>query len=155
MRRWVLLAYRLPREPSTPRITLWRNLRRLGAAQVGDGLVILPLTAETQEQAEWLASDVHDSGGEASVWLGEAATRAQEDRWVERIRMASVEEYERLQQRARAAATDEEADRTRDVRVLRAELRRTRGRDYFGVVEGAAAAAAIERLAARPTGAAR
>ncbi len=31
---WVLLAYRLPREPSTPRIALWRRLRRLGAAQV-------------------------------------------------------------------------------------------------------------------------
>jgi hypothetical protein len=31
---WVLLAYRLPREPSTPRIALWRGLRRLGAAQI-------------------------------------------------------------------------------------------------------------------------
>src|SRR4051794_9204915 len=26
---WVLLAYRLPREPSTPRIALWRKLRAL------------------------------------------------------------------------------------------------------------------------------
>jgi len=25
-RRWVLLAYRMPREPSTPRIALWRRL---------------------------------------------------------------------------------------------------------------------------------
>ena len=27
LQRWVLLAYRLPREPSTPRIALWRKLR--------------------------------------------------------------------------------------------------------------------------------
>src|SRR6266508_2543318 len=28
---WVLLVYRLPRDPSTPRSALWRKLRRLGA----------------------------------------------------------------------------------------------------------------------------
>ena len=39
---WVLLAYRLPREPSTPRIAVWRKLRRQGAVQVLDGLVALP-----------------------------------------------------------------------------------------------------------------
>src|SRR5205814_10539904 len=26
---WVLLAYRVPREPSSPRIAIWRRLRRL------------------------------------------------------------------------------------------------------------------------------
>ena len=30
---WVLLAYRLPREPSTPRSALWRKLHLLGAQQ--------------------------------------------------------------------------------------------------------------------------
>src|SRR6266496_4310557 len=63
--RWVLLAYRLPREPSTPRITLWRQLRRLGVAQIADGVVALPLDARTREQLEWLAEDVVDNGGEA------------------------------------------------------------------------------------------
>src|SRR6266536_1796336 len=35
---WLLLAYRMPREPSTPRITVWRKLARLGVAKLGDGL---------------------------------------------------------------------------------------------------------------------
>ena len=147
MRRWVLLAYRLPREPSTPRITLWRNLRRLGAGQVGDGLVILPLTDETQEQLEWLASAVQDADGESSVWIGEAATKAQEDRWVDRIKAVSIDEYAGLELRARNAALDSEDGRRRSLRLLRAELRRVRGRDYFNVPEGAQAAAAIEGLA--------
>ena len=147
MRQWVLLAYRLPREPSTPRITLWRNLRRLGAAQVGDGLVILPLTDETQEQMEWLASAVDDAAGESSVWIGEAATKAQEDRWVDRIKAGSIDEYAALELRARDAALDSEDERRRSLRLLRAELRRVRGRDYFNVPEGAQAAAAIEGLA--------
>ena len=39
---WVLLAYRMPREPSTPRIAVWRKLRKLGAVQLVDGFVALP-----------------------------------------------------------------------------------------------------------------
>src|SRR5712671_7378728 len=75
---WVLLAYRLPRAPSTPRIALWRNLRRLGAAQVLDGLAALPLDARNREQLEWLADGVVQAGGEATIWVGELASAAQE-----------------------------------------------------------------------------
>ncbi len=32
---WLLLAYRMPREPSTPRIAVWRKLARLGVAKLG------------------------------------------------------------------------------------------------------------------------
>jgi hypothetical protein len=142
-----LLAYRLPREPSTPRITLWRNLRRLGAAQVGDGLVALPLTEETQEQVEWLATGIEDAGGDASVWLGVAATREQEERWMERIRQASTEEFAVLQQRAAEAATSDDATKRRGLRTLRAELHKASARDYARVPAGNDAAIAIERLA--------
>jgi hypothetical protein len=147
MRRWVLLAYRLPREPSRPRIALWRNLRRLGAAQVGDGFVTLPLTSETHEQIEWLASDIEDARGEASVWLGEAATKSQEERWVERFRSASTDEYETLADRAARVTLDDAVARRRSLRQLRADLRRVRARDYFGVPAGTNAVKAIERLA--------
>jgi hypothetical protein len=147
VQRWVLLAYRLPREPSTPRITLWRNLRRLGAAQVGDGLVALPLTEETQEQVEWLATGIEDAGGDASVWLGEAATRAQEERWMDRIRQASTGEFETLRGRAVEAAGGDESSRRRSLRHLRTELRKARARDFARVPAGDSAAAAIERLA--------
>src|SRR5919198_2682380 len=75
---WALLAYRLPREPSTPRITLWRKLRRLGAVQVLDGLAALPADARTREQLEWLAEEVGEAGGEATVWLGRLGSAAQE-----------------------------------------------------------------------------
>ena len=63
------MAYRLPREPSTPRIALWRKLRRLGVVQLVDGLVALPADARTKEQLEWLAEEVLDAGGEATVWV--------------------------------------------------------------------------------------
>lgn len=80
---WVLLSYRLPREPSTPRIAVWRRLKRLGAVQIGDGVAALPHDDRTREQFDWLANDVEEAGGEAIVWLAEPSTKA-EQRLLER-----------------------------------------------------------------------
>jgi hypothetical protein len=44
-----MLAYRVRRQPSTPRIAIWRRLKRLGVAQLADGLVALPLDSRTRE----------------------------------------------------------------------------------------------------------
>src|SRR5437764_8061301 len=70
-------VHRLPRTPSTPRITLWRKLRRLGVAQIMDGVVALPADADPREQLEWLAEEVVQAGGEATIWLSEPTTAAQ------------------------------------------------------------------------------
>src|SRR5919206_1621919 len=90
---WVLLAYRLPREPSTPRSALWRRLRRLGAAQIVDGLAALPLDARNRERLEWLAEEVVEARGEATIWVGELASAAQERDLVNRIAAAITTEY--------------------------------------------------------------
>ena len=100
---WVLLAYRLPREPSTPRIALWRGLRRLGAAQMIDGLVALPADSRTREQLEWLADGVIEAGGEAEVWLGRPGSAAQERAIADGCEAAIGEQYDRVIADARAA----------------------------------------------------
>jgi hypothetical protein len=58
-RRLVLLAYKLPPEPSTPRIALWRPLRRLGDAQP----IARPADSRTREQLEWLDRSFGRAGG--------------------------------------------------------------------------------------------
>ena len=68
---WVLLAYRMPREPSTPRIAVWRKLRKLGAVQLVDGLVALPSDPATVEAFDWLADEVIEAGGEAWTFRGD------------------------------------------------------------------------------------
>ena len=127
MSRWVLLAYRLPREPSTPRIALWRGLRRLGVAQVADGVVALPLDARTREQLEWLAEDVVEHGGEASIWIAEPGTAAQERELARRMAEAVTAEYERVAVEARSPMTATERRRTQA--RLRRELHRIRARE--------------------------
>src|SRR5437764_6584655 len=94
--QWVLLTYRLPREPSTPRSALWRRLRRLGAAQVVDGLAALPLDSRNREQLEWLAEEVIEAGGEATTWVGELTSAAQEREVVRRMVEVVAGDYRSL-----------------------------------------------------------
>src|SRR3954454_2358524 len=95
---WVLLSYRLPREPSGPRLSLWRRLKRLGVAQLGDGLVALPADARTREQLEWAADAALAAGGTAGVWLARATTRAQGRELAQAMNAARAREYEFLVQ---------------------------------------------------------
>jgi hypothetical protein len=148
-REWVLLAYRLPREPSTPRITLWRKLRGFGAAQIVDGLVALPVTARTREQLQWAANDVLDAGGEASVWVGRLDTHKYERELVGRMAAEIAAEYQAVIAAVESAATEPDGTRRRSLARLHRELRRLDERDHFGVADATRARRAVERLAKR------
>jgi ChrB-like protein len=141
---WVLLAYRLPRQPSTPRIALWRRLRRLGAVQLVDSLVALPLDERTKEQLEWLAGEVEEAGGDATVWVARLTSRGQERDLVRRMNEAVAADYRLVIEAARAGPGDR-----RTVTRLRRTLRAIRARDYFSPPERARAERAVETLAQR------
>lgn len=146
---WVLLSYRLPRAPSTPRTAVWRKLRRLGVAQIGDGLAALPAGARTREQLEWIAEEVTDAGGTAAIWLARPATRAQEAQLVQTMADARAAEYQALIE----AATDAGANPAgggQTLRKLRNELRAIQRRDYFPPPESDRAQAAIQAFAQDP-----
>src|SRR5215207_3888902 len=145
--RWALLSYRLPRVPSTPRIALWRRLRNLGVAQLSDGLVALPADGRTREQLEWLADEVEQAGGEASVWLAEPGSLKQERAVAERMQAAIAAEYRELIEEAAKALRAEPGPRKRSLSALRRRLRRIRRRDFFPPVESEPAQEAIEELA--------
>jgi hypothetical protein len=146
---WVLLSYRLPREPSTPRIGIWRKLKRLGVAQLGDGLVALPADARTREHLDWIAEEITEAEGTAGVWIARPATLAQERHWAQGMADVRAVEYRALRD---AAATQAETttpgtpERVRAVRRLRGELRRIERRDYFPPPERDAARADVNAL---------
>jgi hypothetical protein len=145
--RWVLLAYRLPREPSTPRIAIWRKLKRLGAAQLLDGLVALPLDSRNRERLEWLAEEVTDAAGEATIWVGELGSAAQERELAARMREAVAGEYRDVIEETAKLRAQAPGRRRRSTSRLRRELRRIRARDYFPPPERELARQAVEQLA--------
>jgi hypothetical protein len=144
---WVLLAYRMPREPSTPRITVWRKLKRLGVAQVVDGLVALPSDARTKEHLEWVAGQIVESGGEATVWLGRLNSARSERDVAARMASSVGVEYQAVIAGAAAVAESDAAVRRRTLARLRRELRRIGQRDYFPPPEREHAYRAVDALA--------
>jgi hypothetical protein len=151
---WVLLAYRMPREPSTPRIAVWRKLRRVGVVQLVDGLVALPADARTKEQLEWLAEEVLDAGGEATVWVGRPGSAADERRLAARMADAVAEEYQRVIADAEQASRAPSAAASRTAAKLARELERIDRRDFFPPPERERAHRAVRRLAGAPVSAA-
>jgi hypothetical protein len=144
---WVLLAYRLPREPSAPRLAVWRRLRRLGVAQLLDGLVGLPLDSRNRERLEWLAEEVTEHGGEASIWLAQPATVREERELAAAMRDRIAAEYGAVIAEAEAAASEGTRRHRRTLARLRRELDRIGRRDYFPPPERERANAAVEALA--------
>jgi hypothetical protein len=137
----------MPREPSTTRVGVWRKLRALGVAQVLDGLVALPATPESRERLEWIAGEVLEADGEATIWLGRLGSARRERELVASMNAAVAEEYEAVRLAAIAAADAGEVAQRRTLARLRRELRRIGTRDHFGARGRSAAQRAVESLA--------
>jgi hypothetical protein len=155
---WVLLAYRVPREPSTPRIAIWRHLKKHGVAQIGDGLVALPADVRTLEALEWMADEVLTAGGSATVWRARLTSRTTERAIIAGMSTARAAEYIALAERAGAildeAPVPGSLDGLRRLRLLRREQRSIQRRDHFPPPERHDAQAAVKALAAHLTSAA-
>jgi hypothetical protein len=67
----LLLVYKIPREPTAHRVSIWRKLKQLGAMLLHDSVWVLPATPQTREQFQWLASEIVDQGGDATLCLSE------------------------------------------------------------------------------------
>jgi hypothetical protein len=142
----VLLAYRMPREPSTPRIAVWRKLRRLGVAQIVDGLVAVPDSENNLEQMGWIANDVVDADGEAQLWTAELNSAKQERELVARLNREVTEAYRAF---ADATETAVRADPVspRQLDRFRRELRDLVRRDHLGATGRDRAERSLQRLA--------
>lgn len=147
----MLLSYRVPRTPSTPRIAVWRTLKRLGVAQIGDGLAALPADARTQEQLEWLAEEIAEAGGTSTLWRAELTSAAQERAVVREMAADRAVEYDEITARARSAreALTTHAEAIRALRSLRRELRRIHRRDFFPPAQRDLAQIEVSALAGR------
>ena len=131
---WVLLVYRIPREPSRHRVAVWRKLRDLGALYLQDGVAALPEDAVTREQLEWLQLRVREAGGEATLWEAKPGTMAEEAELVGDFRASREEAYrdiiagaERLRRKAEMGGGSVLEQLGKLERAFRAERRR----DYF------------------------
>lgn len=146
-----MLTYRLPREPSAPRLALWRKLKRLGVAQLSDGLVALPADARTREQLEWAAEEVEEAGGSAGVWIARPGSKALERGVAEPMNEARAGEFQEIADQAREALNAPPTERLQVLRRLRVQMRRVERRDFFRPPEREQSRQALRDLAQHAT----
>ena len=79
-RTWLLLAYKVPRDPTASRVYVWRKLKRLGAVALQDAVWVLPTTPQTSEHFRWLSAEIVELGGEASLWESKQLLEGQDAR---------------------------------------------------------------------------
>jgi hypothetical protein len=68
MHIWLILIYKVPPKPTSNRVYVWRKLKKLGSILLHDAAWILPSNSRTLEQFQWLASEIVELGGEATLW---------------------------------------------------------------------------------------
>jgi hypothetical protein len=154
---WLVLIVSLPREPSSLRVRAWRRLRALGALALKNGVWVLPASAESTEQFQWLAQEVGRDGGDATLLRVERVENLSDEEIAGRFRQAREADYRALGERyrrllraldrargvaGRARAHDEAAR-------LGRELGRLREIDYFEAPAGREVLRAREAVEAR------
>lgn len=139
MATWLLLIYKIPREPSAPRVAAWRKLKHLGAVMLQDAVWVLPATAWTREQFQWLAAEIAEGPGEVLLWEAGVLPPTQEDRLIAQFTAATEERYQALL----AALQEPEAP----LATLAGQYQQIQRQDYFQSPLGAHVRAAL--LAAR------
>ena len=64
---WLLLLYTLPAKKAAGRLSLWRKLKKTGAYLLRTSAYVLPDEPQHFERFQWLAKQVRDESGEATL----------------------------------------------------------------------------------------
>src|SRR6187431_325704 len=100
---WLVLAYQLPATPSHLRVRIWRRLQQLGAAVLRNSMYVLPLSAESREDFEWIRSEIVNHKGQASLLSATVVDGYTDAELIGQLRGARAAEYEAIAREARAA----------------------------------------------------
>lgn len=123
MPTWLLLSYKIPREPTSARVSVWRKLRRLGALPVQDAVWVLPVNPRTREHFQWLADEIGQVGGDATIWESRPISDGHDEALIDRFRKAIEEQYRMILTELRR--------KDRDLAALSRRYREVLARDYF------------------------
>jgi hypothetical protein len=94
--RWLLLLHQLPTHPSKARVKTWRRLQQSGVIPLRNSACVLPKSAQSHEDFEWLTSEILAMGGQASVFAADPIEADAEREIVPTFRAARGGDYKSL-----------------------------------------------------------
>jgi hypothetical protein len=82
LQSWLLFLYKVPHEPSSYRVSVWRTLKRSGALLLHDAAWALPMSSDNLAQFQKLAEEILKLGGTSLLWEASLAVGKQDDELV-------------------------------------------------------------------------
>jgi Protein ChrB, N-terminal len=99
---WLVFLSQLPSSPSSPRVTLWRRLRTVGATGMLNGAWVLPHTPAHAQFFEQLQEMVLRNGGSGFVLAVPESSPEMDEAIVQRFRVDRGREYDEFMERCEA-----------------------------------------------------
>lgn len=93
---WMLLIYALPSQPSRKRASVWRELKKLGAVYLRDGVVVLPRRQDLEERLRAMVTRVEEYDGTADLVLSPNFVAGSATNLVQRFQEERSGEYAEL-----------------------------------------------------------
>lgn len=163
-RSWLLLIHSIPPQPAYFRAKVGRRLARVGAVAIKNSVYVLPATDARREDFQWIAREIAQEGGEATVCDATFEGGLQDEHVESLFRAARQADYVQLGDEAREALHalgPKKNDRLRQGEATEALARLKKrcaeivGIDFFGAPGREPAEAAIraieKRLERKPT----
>ena len=158
---WFVLTYSLPTQSrSSPRVAIWRRLRRLGALTVAGGVQVLPDREECLEAFQWLAQEIRKAKGEAQVMRVERFEGLTDQQLADLFCAARTADYReigtqaaKLKGRLKKASSKDASRAHNELVKLRRRYADVARVDYFECSEGrrvASRLSAVEQLLSPP-----
>jgi len=147
---WALLVFTLPREPSAPRVAVWRKLKKLGAVLLHDAVWVLPAQPALLEHFRWLAAEIRESAGEALVWVAEQGLPGQDDALVAQFRAQAEGDYQAILTALDGSKSGTNANSPAERAALARRYQQARTCDYFHALSGGIVRARLEALSPHP-----
>lgn len=156
--RWLLISVSTAGASASLRVTVWRQLKALGALYLHQSVCVLPARAGTRRAVAALTERVQQGGGAVRTLSIRVTDPEQEAQLSAELQAARDEEYAEVLQRlpsffeelenetARGRTTFEELEESEaDLARFRAWLAKIAARDYFNAATGEQARAALAR----------
>jgi hypothetical protein len=141
---WLLLIYTVPAEPTRKRAYVWREVKKIGALYLRDGVCVLPERPQTISAAGAIAARVQEFEGQATLVTGARFDDARSQAIVAQFQSARADEYAEISREAeklvehisretqhRDFTFTELEELEEDLTKLKRWLDQVRARDYF------------------------
>jgi hypothetical protein len=151
----MVFVHQLPAHPSNGRVKIWRRLQQVGAIAVKNAVHVLPESAQSREDFEWLRAEVIALGGQVAIFNVSSMGEPDERQIVTQFQAASAAEFGQLRKelkimrtRARSGAGTSGANGIQAIRALQERFERAVRRDLFAAPGSREVESALQELIA-------